>query len=159
MVVIEINTIGDERFVRGFNRYAEDVQDWRPAFERIYENFLDIERRTFRAQGYPARWKRLSPAYAAWKAKHYPGKPILQKTGRLMRSLTAKHQAEAQDTVKDIKKLRAEFGTRVPYAEAHQRGFPPRNLPARPPVQLTEHNKTFWARIIHEWAYEEAKKA
>jgi phage gpG-like protein len=159
VVVLTINTVGDERFVRGFNRYAQEVQDWRPAFEQIYDNFLDIERRNFRAQGYPHPWKQLSPEYRQWKAVHYPGKPILQRTGRLMRSLTAKRQAGAQDTVKDIRKLRAEFGTQVPYARAHQQGHPPRNLPARPVVQLTERNKVFWSRIIQEWAYQKVKKA
>jgi phage gpG-like protein len=154
-VTLEIETIGDERFVRGFNRYAEQVKDWRPAFEDIYQSFTEITRRNFASEGRPESWAALSPGYAKWKAKHYPGKPIMQRTRRLIRSLTGVGQASAQDTIKDIKPLSAEFGTMVPYATYHQQG---RGVPRRKVVQLTEGNRRFWARIIHEWAYRETRK-
>lgn len=159
MVELSFQMLGKEVFVRGFNRYAHKVQDWREAFEQVWQNYIDINRRNFQRGGYPQRFKSLSPAYRAWKDKHYPGRPILTLTGDLRRSMTGAGQATAQHTIKDIRKLRAEFGTTVPYARAHQDGYPPRNLPRRPPLQLTNYDLTFWTRIIHEWAWKEGGRA
>jgi phage gpG-like protein len=157
LVVLEVKTLGADAFVRGFNRYAMQVQDWRPAFESIYRSFVEIERRNFRSQGHPTEWRQLSDSYAAWKAKHYPGKKILQRTKQMHRSLTTTVESRQKDTIKEIEKLRAEFGTGLDRAYYHQHGT--RNMPARPVVQLTSRNAAFWARIIHEWAYQEAVKA
>ena len=35
---------------------------------------------------YQRPWARLSPAYAKWKAQHYPGEPILRETGLMQDS-------------------------------------------------------------------------
>lgn len=156
MVAFEFNILGQVAFSRGMNRYAADVQDWQEVFEEIYQSFTDIEQKIFKRQGFPNRWKRLSPEYAAWKRAHYPGKPIMQLTGALLNSLTGVGQAGAQHTVKIIEKLRAEFGTVLPYAYAHQHGVPERNLPARPVVQLRSNDLADWAQMIQEFAYRRA---
>lgn len=158
MVTINVEILGKEVFVRWFNRFSDLVKDWRPAFEQIHANYVQVTRRNFKSQGYPHRFKALSPAYRAWKQKHFPGKPILQRSGGLMDSMLGRGQSTRQHTVKDIKKLSAEFGTTLAYALAHQDGVPGR-LPKRPPLQLQDRNMVFWSRIIHEWAYREAVKA
>lgn len=155
MVVLEIKTLGAENFVRGFNRFAEQVEDWRPVFNDIRADFLQGEAENFRREGTPERWVALSPAYAAWKAVHFPGKPILERTGRMKRSIST--LTGDVDTVNKMEKLRAEFGTVVPYAHYHQEGAP--NLPQRKVVQLTDRRKVAWSRMIHEWAYREASRA
>jgi phage gpG-like protein len=156
MVEFEFNVLGQVAFSRGMNSYAQNVQDWRQVFEEIYDNFADIEKKIFQRRGFPNRWTKLSPSYAAWKRVHYPGKPIMQLTGALLASLTGRGQATAQNTIKIIEKLRAEFGTDLPYAHAHQHGFPARNLPARPIVQLRPSDMDTWAEMIHEFAYRQA---
>jgi len=160
LVVLEVETIGGDTFVRGMNRYAEDVTDWRPAFEDIYTNFTNIQKGGFRRQGHHgSKWADLSPRYKRWKEMHYPGRPILTRTGRMRDSMTGRNQAASQDTVKRVEKLAAEFGTQVPYAYAHQHGYPPGNLPARPMVDLNEDQRRKWAKLIQEWAWREANKA
>lgn len=156
-MVISLEILGKEVFARSLSRFASAVQDWRPAFEQIWQNYTKITRRNFQRQGYPVSFAPLSPAYRAWKEKHFPGKPILQRSGALMDAMLGNAQASSRHTIKDIKKLSAEFGTTLPYAGAHQEGIPGR-LPRRPPLQLEERDLVFWSRIIHEWAYKEAMK-
>jgi len=150
--------LGKKIFMRGFTRYANVVKDWRPAFEQIYANYVEVTRRNFTSQGYPTRFKALSPAYRAWKQKHFPGKKILQRSGNLMDSMLGRGQSTRQHTIKDIKKLSAEFGSSLPYARVHQDPKPTNPLPRRPPLQLQDRNMVFWSRIIHEWAFNEATK-
>ena len=152
MVELHIETLGDERFVRGFSRFLDDVKDMSPAFELIYADFQDVEAEIFKAHGTPEKWKQLSPDYAAWKAKVRPGRPILVFDGHLKESLTGKNA----HSVKKIGKLEAEFGTDLPYAHYHQYGGG--RLPKRKPVQLTDPIRERWAKIVHKWAYEELKK-
>jgi len=73
------------------------------------ENFL--------SNGLPSGgWAPLSPAYGAWKALRYPGKPTMQATGRLFESLTTglKTDKITNDSV--------EFGNKVRYSTWHQYG-------------------------------------
>ena len=152
MVTIKIETIGEERFIRGFNRIPGDMADMRPAFQDISLDFYGREKQIFSREGDPKRFEKLTnEKYKAWKRKHYPGKKIMELTGRLRKSLIAEGQAVARDTVKIMKKKEAEFGTQVPYAHRHQMGTV--GMPKRMIVQLTEPDKIRWARIIHEWAY------
>ena len=154
MVPLEVKTLGMKAMSRGFTRYANEVKDWRPAFESIWSNYRDIVRRNFAGEGYPSKWPPLSPAYQAWKDAHGgAGKPILVFTSRMKNSLLGVSQANAQDTIKEIKKLNAEFGTTLARARGHQFGNSAKNLPVRAVLQFTDQHISFWARIIHEHAY------
>lgn len=152
MVTIQIETIGDERFVRGFNRFLDEIKDFSPVFELLWDDFTEINKKNFDRQGTPERWKPLSEDYAAWKAKVRPGRPILVFDGNLRASLTGL----SPDTIKKIGKTEAEFGTTLPYAPYHQRGSG--RLPRRKPVQIAEPDKMRWSKIIHRWAYETLEK-
>ncbi len=152
MVVISIEMVGEERFIRGMNSYVQAVSDFREVFARIAEDFYQIEERNFSRQGYPAGFQELSYAYDLWKSEHYPGTPIMQLTGRLKDSLTGENQEASQDTIREIHPQEAEFGTLVPYAHRHQMGTG--GMPQRKVVQLTEEDKVRWGRIIQGWAYE-----
>jgi len=73
------------------------------------ENFL--------TNGLPSGgWAPLSPAYGAWKALRYPGKPTMQATGRLFASLTVGLSTDK------IKNDSVEFGNKVRYSTWHQYG-------------------------------------
>ena len=150
MVVVSIETLGTERFVRGFNRFEEEMKDLREPFGVIADDFTETVERNFGAQGTPEKWSPLSPKYRAWKARVRPGAPILIFDGRMYESLRGVSRGPTADTVRQIYPQRAEFGTIVPYAIFHQTGT--RNMPRRKPVQLTDQDKKRWARIIHEWA-------
>ncbi|MCC6131042.1 MAG: phage virion morphogenesis protein [Acidobacteria bacterium] len=149
MVVISIRTLGGERFVRGFNRFAEEMKDLREPFGVIAQDYAEIAERNFTAEGSPVKWAPLSPRYARRKARLRPGRPILQFDGTLYASLRGVADGSGPGTVRQIYPRRAELGTIVPHAIYHQKGT--RFMPAREPEQLTERDKERWARILHEW--------
>jgi len=151
MVIVSITTLGGERFVRGFNRFAEEMKDLTEPFGAIAEDYAEIAGRNFASEGSPEKWAPLSPRYAARKAKLRPGRPILQFDGTLYASLRGVADGSGPDTVRLIYPKRAEIGTMVSYAIHHQFGAPRAGLPRRSPEQLTERDKERWGRIIHEW--------
>lgn len=91
----------------------------------LYQQTLEV----FAAQGLPEPWPPLDPKYAAWKRKKFPGMPILQRTRRLVESLTG-----GPEGIWAAHPRTLEYGTMVPYFEAHQEGF--QSLPQRMPLVL-----------------------
>jgi hypothetical protein len=115
--------------LRGIRRRALDLR--RP-FQMFRPIWQDSIRKVFAAEGLPAPWPELSPAYAAWKSKKYPGKPMMRATDRLYESLVA----DTRDTIWEATPRTIRFGTRVQYFGPNQRGVPSRNLPRRPTLVL-----------------------
>lgn len=140
--------IGDEAlFHRRFTRFISDLADLSPAFEDMADSF-----RRFMAEGFDSegaatgdRWTPLSTAYAAWKARRYPGKAILQREGILLESLTG-----GAGEIRVITDRHLAVGTAVPYALYHQYGTRT-GLPARPVIRLSEDMKRDWMRIMHRY--------
>jgi hypothetical protein len=72
-----------------FEQWADLIDDFDPVFDDVVKLFHKHERDQFRTQGKQTgpRWPKLSPKYAAWKRKHFPGRPILVRTGALRDAL------------------------------------------------------------------------
>ncbi len=152
MVKISIETIGEERFIRGFNRIPIEIADMSPIFQDISLDFYRREKRIFARQGDPAPFDELTnEAYKKWKARTHPGKKIMQLTGRLRLSLVDPDRASAGDVVKRITKQSAEFGTVVPYANGNQMGRG--GLLKRMIVQWPHADKLRGGRRIHRWRW------
>lgn len=126
-------------------RYIFAVRDAAPAFEILGERFVAMEQKQFASEGAwgGAAWAPLSPAYASWKARHYPGKPILQLGGTLIDSLTIGPK------IREIGPTFATFGTDVSYAQYHQQGTP--KMPQRKPLDITLIERRFWVEVIRRW--------
>lgn len=76
-----------------------------------------------------AAWTPLSPAYAAWKARHHPGKGILQATGQLKQAAS---RAEAYVTPRTLTMIIDDSGpAHGPVLHYHQDGD---GVPKRPLV-------------------------
>lgn len=146
---------GDVQLARSISRFSENVKDLRPAFWNITKLFWNIEKQQFDTEGGHGSggWQALSPKYEEWKARNYPGKPILQRSGRLMQSLTG----QTGDTVKQMEPLLLRLGTSVEYAIYHQQGTS-RGLPKRKPIELTESDKQAWVKEIQRWLVNMAKE-
>lgn len=156
MVKVSIETIGEERFIRGFNRIPKEMADMRSVFQDISLDFYEIEKRIFARGGFPIAFQKLSTKYAAWKNKHHSGKKIMQLKGRLRLSLVDPDRAKAGDVIKKIGKTFAEFGSSIPYAHRHQMGT--KGMPQRKIVWLMKRDKVRWGRMIHQWALNVIKK-
>lgn len=106
-----------ERSGAEMGRFGEHV------FPRVIRLLEKEVKGQFEAEGRGpnrGKWAPLSPAYAAWKRRHYPGRGILRRTNRLYRALTRSRGAQSLRyyTAKELR-----FGTAlVPYASFHQVG-------------------------------------
>ena len=74
------------------------------------------------------RWAPLSEKYAQWKELHYPGMPILVRTGVLKKSMT---QLGSPGNISLISKASAVFGTSIFYGIFHDSDAPRTKLPRR----------------------------
>ena len=152
---LEFNVVGEEQLQRSFSRFGEDVEDASEAFREIAKDFREkLMPAQFNTQGSHggSGWPPLSPNYAAWKAKNYPGAPILVRSGLLRESLE-KNNAYS---IVDIQPKSMNIGSRVNYAIFHQQGT--RKLPQRKIIQLSEEDKTRWTKIVHVWLLNRANK-
>jgi phage gpG-like protein len=113
---------------------AEVAQFGKYAFPHLIPVFESAEKRQFSAEGAgpsSGHWAALSAAYAKWKAKKYPGKPVLERSGKLRKALTS----NGPNAVRDYSASMMNFGTTdVEYASFHQMGTP--FMPARPPFDF-----------------------
>lgn len=129
-----------ERMSVAFERAGDEIKDFdRYLWPRVTEVFETEMRKQFAEQGggQSGSWEALSPEYAAWKSATYPGQPILQRTGDMMRALTDSADAHAERAVAGEQ---FQFGTRgLDYPSFHQLGT--RFMPARPLYDFSDDFK------------------
>lgn len=146
-----------------FSRFAESIDDWRPAFSQIVADFKEGQNKQFQSEGGygSGGWAGLSPAYARWKDEHKPGMPILVFSGLLRRAATNPQVVMTRDTLvitiddsgsyKVFSKSRGQLITKRKPAVAgyHQEGGG--HLPARKVVQLPQSQVVRWRKIFHSF--------
>lgn len=118
----------------GLSRLRTDISDWTTFWtERFAPFFYDQVQRDFVLEGgnSGASWAPLSPLYAAWKAKQFPGRGILVRSGALKASLAS---SGGPGAVFRTTPTALEIGTSVPYAMFHQQGTG--SMPQRPPLRV-----------------------
>ncbi len=147
-----------QRMQVAFSRAGDQVaQLGTYVYPKMVPVFEEEERAQFAAEGSgPNRgaWKPLSEAYAAWKAGHYPGQPILRREGNLYEALTSSSSPFAMRT---FDQADFDFGTAgLDYASYHQSGTS--KMSARPPYDFTEHLEQELERASLE-GFREAVKA
>lgn len=125
-----------ERLAFALERAGDNLSDWgRWLYPELIPALEEAMRQQFAAQGKgPAAgaWAQLSEAYAAWKAGHFPGQPILRATDTLYEALTSSSSPHA---LRDYSAEDFNFGTQyVDYASFHQLGT--QRMVARPPVDF-----------------------
>lgn len=154
MFKLQFTVAGVHEVLRTFSRWTEGVEDLGPAFESIAKDFSQISKDQFESEGKygSGGWASLAKGYGAWKAKAYPGAKILERDGWLKGALTG---TEKLYRIEEIGKHELQLGANLPYGLYHQTGT--RKMPARPPIQLTEDDKTRWAKIVHKYLFELAK--
>lgn len=127
------------KFDRVFTRYTEQVSDLRQVWPGVITELRAAMREQFAGQGVgpSGSWAQLSPRYRAWKEKQFPGLPILQRSKRLVQSLTG----NTSDTVLIAAPDSLTFGTRRPGAVYHQSTRGRKKLPRRAVFDLNEPQK------------------
>lgn len=136
---------GDQQIDRTLADIDDRVTDLRPLWDTLADRFAALEQRQFSSEGAygSGGWTALSPRYAVWKARHYPGKTILRRTDELYASLT-----ERPLGIEIIEARFAVFGSDVPHGGYHQKGD---GVPQRRPVELPETERIEWARAAQRF--------
>jgi len=142
-VTLSFAFFGEAQVSRTLERFGGQGVDLSPAWDRITRLFLESQRRQFASEGAfgSGGWAPLSPAYAAWKRRAYPGKTILRRTDELYRSLTSGPQ------VRIATPKRLTLGSAVAHGVYHQRGD---GVPRRRPVDLPETIRRSATKLVHE---------
>lgn len=137
---------GETQVDRTLARFADNIGDARALWDKLADRFAALEKRQFSSEGAygSGGWPALSPAYAAWKSHHYPGKPILRRTDELYNSLTRRPFG-----IEVIETGHMVLGSGVAHGKYHQAGGG--NLPQRRPVELPESERRTWVRLIQRF--------
>ena len=139
---------GEKQVDRTLSRIHDDINDFTPAWEAMAEDFLSAEKAQFASSGATGSggWSPLSPRYAAWKARRFPGQPILVRTGRLRDTLTKRPFG-----VERIDPKQMAIGSDVSYGLFHQQGTD--RMPRRRPVELAEAMRRQMIKRAQEHAF------
>lgn len=140
-VHLRFSFFGEDQVNRTLLGYAERARDMRPAWEQIKQRFVAYEQDWFTSEG-EGTWPALSPSYAHWKARHFPGRPILVRTGDLRDSVTKPDIAVMEPGY-------AIFGTADPKAVYHQKGDG--RLPRRRVIDIGEEERREWVRVVQRY--------
>lgn len=133
---IEIH-VDDDDAHKMLLKAAHIMSDLRGFWPMVVPLFIKWMGRQFDTEGAYASggWPRLSPEYAAWKAVNYPGKGILQATGKLRGAASRPSRRVTPNTLV--------LTIHDPKLAYHQQGGG--NLPARPLI-FGEENMPMDAR-------------
>ena len=129
---------------------AEDAcKNTLPYWRAMGKMLIASVHRNFAAGGRPDKWAPLDPEYAAWRAKHAPGR-ILVRESALRDSVFATPDERG-----------VTIGAKAPYATIHQRGGRAgrggrSRIPARPFLVIQDEDKAqlveqFEKRVARAW--------
>lgn len=145
-VRFSLDFYGDAQLDRTLLRFADNIGDARPIWDKLADQFALVEARQFASEGAygSGGWAPLAPSTVAYKARHYPGKGILERTGALRRSLT-----ERPFGVEQLNPQSMAVGSNIAYGAFHQAGTP--RMPRRRPVELPESERRTWVRMLQRF--------
>lgn len=138
MVRLRIETFGLKAINRTLEAYIDATTDLTPAWLKIGTALAQKNRQTFERGN--TVWPALSEPYGSWKEAHFPGRPILVRTGALYDHLTSEFD------IAEVGRHSARFGTALGYGMYHQTGTP--RMPARPPLAMDEAFKRKVVKIL-----------
>ena len=125
-----------------------DVKPLLAAFAELFKK--DMQEQFGSEGGNSGGWAPLTPAYEAWKADHYPGRPIGVLTGALSAAMTG-----GSGYMQEI----SDFGARMgmspgsaasPYGKYFDAGNT-RGMPARHVIEISGAQAAEWTAVAHEW--------
>lgn len=157
-VRISISVDGIPEFDRIFRRMDLSLSDLTPVWEETRDAFWEIEKEQFASEGAAGgagRFERLSPKYEKVKARRYPGKPILEATGRMRAAYTSK----TSDSVVQISRDSLTVGGRGKVgriAAYHQRGGG--RLPQRKVISFSESQKRRMTKRLQKRMLKEMRR-
>ena len=159
MAKIEFNVYGVKQISALFSRLGNKIKDFRPVWGKLRDDFYELEQAQFDSEGsrgLTGAWQSLSPQYASWKEKKYPGRPIMVLTGNLKESLT---KANHTNAIYRAKPQSMEIGTNDKKAQWHFLGSGrlPKPPNARRVIDLSNKDRTRWFKLIQKYTFKGLK--
>lgn len=148
---ISVNISGDKEKIAGLKKLGQSLTMLQGAMNTIGKSLTDYSStKVFASRGgiLGDTWDDLSPAYKLLKAKQYPGRSPLVKTGHMQRSFAH----EADDTSVTI-------FNEAEYFAYHQSNEPRSHLPRRAMMAVNNDIRTMVADIINYDINEKIRKA
>lgn len=146
--ILGFDVQGEQQVRLSILRVQNDLKDLRPLWKRWRAVFYVIEEALFESEGATGRggsWPDLTPAYAAWKATHWPGGSILVASGAMRASLTGR----TGDSVYRATPKHFEIGTSR-LAGYHFGGLGHNKV--RRPIDVGRDAELEFGDALHEWA-------
>lgn len=144
---VSIQAPDAELISRRLRRYAQGIEDARPAFELMVRVLRQSEQAVFDTKG--------GAIGRAWPAAAEPERKqdsrLLVATGALMRSLAG----QTGDSNVQITPHRLNYGTTVPYAHFHEYGTS--RMPTRPFIGLSQSAARDLVNIMHDYSVQLAE--
>jgi phage gpG-like protein len=155
--LLSFTVTGEEAVTAGIAALLASMQDLTPFWREVFApKYFAMVQDLFATSGTSrgpggkfvgGNWAWLSPKYRVWKAKHYPGQPILTREGRLRDSMVWNGAGVGPEGVFEAHPMFAVAGTTVPYGKFHQYGTS--TMPARP--FLPPPDPAVFAPLLHQW--------
>jgi hypothetical protein len=133
----KIAVYGADQFLAVAERFeamARRARNTAPAWWAWADDVADAFREQFRTEGVrllKSTWDPLSPRYKRWKDRHFPGRPILERSGAMRDDFTRRPM-----NIERVDEHSGTFGSSRKPAKWHQRGT--RKMPARPIARATD---------------------
>ena len=143
---IGFNVAGEQQVDRTFRIADELTRDMREPLGELMDLILDSVRAQFDTEGAAAHgavWAPLSDDYGAWKAEHYPGRPLLVRDGGMKGAMlnhqTAVHVGLTEAVYEPLSQIAGYHQTGADWiGPAWGHGEYPHHLPQRKMVDLSE---------------------
>lgn len=119
---------------RRLTLYGRQLRTWRSLWRLVARRVAAEERVWFASEG-RGTWAPLSKEYAAWKARHYPGRPILVATGELRAAATSSERL-LSDRAGSMMTLRIDDPKAAYHGGRQRSGLLPRRDPSVPVATL-----------------------
>lgn len=144
MINLQIQTIGFKEAQGKLKVLHKSFLNWRPEFNQIGQTLKQYyEIAVFQTEGgvlgHP--WARLMPEYQFYKARRYPGRGILERTGKMKKSY--RHKSFDDYMV---------FANVAPYAIYHQKGAG--SLPERLVIFIDHNQKNIIMKVLQEESFQ-----
>lgn len=134
---------GEQQMSRKLRGIEKELRDWKPAFKKTADELKNIySREVFDTEGsvIGVKWQPLDSAYASIKARKYPGKGILEATGRMRGSFKTLYKSD----------MAAIWNSAV-YFKYHQSNKPRSKLPRRVMLKLGHQQRELVQKIFHTY--------
>lgn len=141
-VRLDIEIEGEKKMARRLRNVGDEATDFRGPLRETGKYLTQFfSTKVFDTEGavYGKPWQRLSSQYANRKQKLYPGKGILEATGRMRESFEY-----------DQRPNEVRVHNTTSYFKYHQSNQPRRKLPRRVMMDLDEKRKQGIVKIFHD---------